>query len=156
MSKKKKALIFAVLTVLATLFIFGNSLQIGEESAKQSGFFADILKKVLNFAGFDPDYDTVSLIIRKGAHFTEYFILSALAAGTIYFGTEKRAYVFFAPVYAFLTAICDEFICQALTEGRGPQWKDVMIDTSGALLAAVIIFIIIKNSKHKKHNNPKS
>ncbi len=149
MSNNKKALIFAVLTFCATMFVFGNSLKVGTESAKQSGFFVDILNNALDTVGIHPKYDTISFLIRKGAHFTEYFLLSGLAAAAIYFATSNKALIFAAPVYSFVVAVCDEFIMQARTSGRSPQWKDVFIDTSGAFLAAIILFLIIYFRKRK-------
>ncbi len=146
---KKAGFVFLALTLLATIFIFSNSLKVGTESAKQSGFFADILENALDSFGFHPEYDTISFIIRKGAHFTEYLILSALAGLSIYFFARNGLYVFFAPLYAFGVAVCDEFIVQGMTEGRSPQWKDVFIDFSGALTAALIIYLIFRFKKQK-------
>jgi len=151
MSRNKKALIFALLTLFVTLFIFGNSLRSGEESAEQSGFFVDILNNVLETVNIHPNYDSISFFIRKAAHFSEYFLLSALAAMGIFLATTKKQFIFISPLYSFIIAVCDEFICQAMTEGRGPQWTDVMIDTSGALIAALILFLII----HFKKITPK-
>jgi VanZ family protein len=37
-------------------------------------------------------------------------------------------------------ALVDEFIVQASTEGRGPSFFDVLIDTSGAAVGAALIF----------------
>ncbi len=146
---KRLSIIFAVLTVLMTVFVFSNSLKIGTESAKQSGFFTDILNNALDSIGMHPEYETLSFFIRKGAHFTEYFILGGLAATSIYFATANAPLVFIAPLYTFIIAVCDEFIFQRMTDGRGPQWKDVFIDLSGALTAVLILFLIIHFKKKK-------
>lgn len=153
MNKKRIfAIIFALITIAVTIFIFMNSMKDGEESAKQSGFFTDLAEKALNAVGLTPNRDTVSLFIRKLAHFSEYFVLSASAAVALYLGFNNRKAAIIAPLYAFSVAVCDEFIVQALTAGRGPAWTDVLIDTSGAVFAFSVfaVIIVFKESKKQK------
>ena len=50
---------------------------------------------------------------------------------------------------AFLYACSDEFH-QSFVPGRGPAFKDVMIDSTGALVGLTIIYIKnLRNSKKK-------
>lgn len=155
LSKNKNiALIFAVLAVLATLFIFSNSLKVGEESSEQSNVIVDIIESIAEKVGITFDRPALSHFIRKLAHFSEYFLLSALSATAITLWFDNRKSIVFAPIYSLIVAICDEFVFQRITDGRSPQWTDVLIDFGGALsamTAVLIIFMIIKNkSKNKK------
>lgn len=134
--------VFAVLTLAMTAFIFINSLQVGEDSAKQSNNIVIIVKKIFGGLGILPEDATLSLVIRKLGHFTEYFILGALAAVFIIKTFSNKYFPAFAAAYGFAVAVCDEFVMQANTAGRGPSWVDVCIDTGGVLVALGIIFLL--------------
>ena len=152
MIKKKRLFfsIFAILTLLMTAFIFSNSLLVAEASAERSGRFIPLLQKILSSVGIDADSDTLSFIIRKTAHFLEYFLLCALASGVVLSQTERESFLIFSPVYCFLVAVCDEFIMQGMTEGRSAEWRDVGIDVSGALLCLCVVLITIKLIKRNR------
>ncbi len=87
--------------------------------------------------------ETLSLIhhvIRKSAHFTEYFILSllvlhALRAGTRDFGLRWALIVIF--IVAGYAAL-DEFH-QSFVPGRGAAVTDVMLDTAGGAAAQLLV-----------------
>lgn len=151
MTKRKKrfALVFAALTLALTAFIFFNSLQNGEESGKQSDFVVDIVNSFLSFFGIRADVDTLGTVIRKLAHFTEYFVLGITSSLFLLQYNSKRL-VAVSPIYCFLIALCDEFIMQMSTEGRAPQFTDVLIDLSGALLALIALLVIIRIKNKEK------
>jgi VanZ family protein len=91
--------------------------------------------------------ETLSLIhhvIRKSAHFTEYFILSllllhALRAGTRDFGVRWALIVIF--IVAGYAAL-DEFH-QSFVPGRGAAVTDVMLDTSGGAAAQLLVALLV-------------
>jgi VanZ family protein len=91
--------------------------------------------------------ETLSLIhhvIRKSAHFTEYFILSllllhALRAGTRDFGLRWALIVIF--IVAGYAAL-DEFH-QSFVPGRGGAVTDVMLDTSGGATAQLLVALLV-------------
>ena len=139
--KKTYAVIFAVLTLLITLFIFSNSLKDGVNSAKQSDFAVDIINNLLDFFGISADVYTLGVIIRKLAHFLEYFVLG-LTSCIFLSGFKNKVWLAVSPIYCLAVAICDEFVMQAATSGRAPQWTDVLIDLCGALFALGIIAVI--------------
>ena len=140
-----------LLTVALTAFIFYNSLKPGDESGMDSDFIVNIVNSILNFFGIQPDIDTLGLVVRKIAHFSEYFVLGLTTS--LYLSTfdNKKLYPI-SPTYCLVIAICDEFIMQMLTEGRAPKWTDVLIDFSGALTAlfAVLVWIALKNREKSK------
>lgn len=154
--KKRKSVILALLVIALTVFIFSNSLTVGEESAEQSGKIVEFVKSVLAKMGISPNWDNLSFIVRKLAHFSEYFLLSATVTGFILSLTPKKRFIPLSPVYCFIVAVCDEFICQRITPGRGPKWTDVLIDSCGAVFAVLVfmaVYALIKyrnNSKGEK------
>lgn len=133
---KKK--VFLLLAVLWTGFIFFNSLQDGKDSAVMSGFIVDIVMRIFGKAGIS-NIDTVSFIVRKAAHFTEFFIQSILISAVV---RDKKycSVVIYVLFLGLLTACCDEFL-QIFTEGRGSSVRDVFIDFGGTVCAAAVFAI---------------
>ena len=140
-------MLFLSLSIAITAFIFSNSLQSGEISGNQSDFFVDAFDNALSFFGISADTQILGVIIRKAAHFTEYFALG-LTSSLFLSVFERKPLYTISPIYALVIAICDEFIMQSVTEGRAPRWTDVIIDLSGAVIAGLIIYLI-KNRKQK-------
>jgi VanZ family protein len=152
MTKKRKisVAVFASLTIFMTAFIFGNSLQIAEQSAATSGRFVSVLNAVLDFFGIESETDTLSFIVRKTAHFLGYFVLGTFSSLFVLSLSNKNILLVSSPLYCFIIALADEFIMQAMTEGRSPEWRDVFIDIGGAVLSVVIIFVTIKLIKRNR------
>ncbi len=137
---KKK--IFLTLTILWTAFIFFNSLQVQEESAQMSGFFTALAMRMLGAVGLgDIDTGSLSHIVRKIAHFAEFFIQGALLSVLADCITQKYRYAVVYVLFAgLLTACCDEFI-QIFVDGRGSAIGDVFIDFGGTV-CAVFLFAL--------------
>ncbi len=154
MNKKRwRALIFGALTVGMTVFIIANSLKTGEESGNESDFFVGILNRILGLFGIEAEQDILSLIIRKTAHFSEYLVLGVLSSLFIGSLTKIKALISLSAVYCFITAVCDEFLAQASTVGRGPSRIDVLIDASGAVTGGLIILLVIYFKERKSAKN---
>ena len=146
------AVIFAVLILGVIVFIFANSLKTGTESADDSEVITVFIKGLLGKLGITADKDTVTLIVRKCAHFSEYFLLSAIIFSAFYYFTKNKYLPFLSTGICFIVALTDEFVFQRMTYGRGPLFTDVLIDTGGAAAAGVLLFLIIfiKERSHKK------
>lgn len=155
MKNKLITIIFILLTVGLTVFIFFNSLTVGTESAKQSGYFVNIVSGIAGKFNITVERDTLSLIIRKLGHFSEYFALAVAASCAVISGLKKKIWIAVSPVYCFIVAVCDEFIMQSITEGRSPQWTDVLIDLGGAVLATLAVSAAASFIKSKKTRNGK-
>ncbi len=100
----------------------------------------------------DGYFHFVEFFIRKGAHFGTYFILGLFLSLALYnyFQTHKVLSVFVPWMVATGLAAFDEFH-QGLTGGRTPSIYDVILDSMGALLAGLILFLVIYIlTKHKK------
>lgn len=145
----KKALSLAA-SIALTLFIFGMSGQSGSASASLSGsvaaFVADVLHAV--FPDLDIDSGTLHLLVRKGAHLAEYFLLGASYVLTARAWGLKPWPVFVAGV---LVALLDEG-SQAFAEGRGPSAVDaLLIDAPGFLFGGGLFLLLTR--KRSPENN---
>ena len=153
-----KRIVFGLLALSMMVVIFLFSSQTGEESGELSNGITEVIVEVVSKT-FDLDIkenpesmETFHLVIRKIAHFTVYFVLG-LFISLFLCSFEGRLIVQsgislgIAAVYA----ISDE-IHQSFVGGRAMAVWDMIIDTSGALLAVLIVFLILKSSykKHKK------
>ncbi len=141
-----------ILIVLQTAFIFGNSFASVEESVSISGGVTAFLKGLLDPQGHMDD-ELFHHLVRKVAHFTEFFILSALYAllRSLLSQPLRDKLLLLAPFAGLLTAVCDEFI-QSFT-GRGSVVRDVILDFFGVLTAfAMISACLFLLNKHKNQN----
>lgn len=111
---------------MITIFYF--SQQDGTNSLHQSNFFYKLLGIDLKSMGID---------IRKLAHFSIYFALGFSCL--LSFSDITRKNIFYSVLFSFVYALTDEFH-QSLIPGRGPQFTDVLIDTTGALCGSFIGF----------------
>lgn len=107
----------------------------GDSSSNQSGFFVEIILKVINI-----DHNTLTFLIRKAAHMSEY----ALLLFFIYYGLKKsttyKYTLLLSLLVTFLYACSDEFH-QLFIPGRSGQLKDVLIDTIGGLFMLLVIYL---------------
>lgn len=88
-------------------------------------------------------------VLRKLAHFTEFFILGVeICLLFILCGKFRLKGILVVCLIGFLDACLDETL-QIFYE-RGASFIDVLIDFSGYLLAVFIILIIVKIVKCKK------
>lgn len=146
-----KKYILLILITVVTLFIWINSLLPGSVSSSQSNFIVNMIyplfEKVVSVELF-------TTIIRKLAHFTEYFILGVVLT-LFYIKTIRvKKYYLIVIIHGLLTAIIDETI-QTFTPNRAGLFTDVLIDLSGVIFGLIFIMIIlkIKNNKKKIENN---
>lgn len=119
----------------------------GDESAKTSLKIVDIIVKELKLT--DSQADTAHFLVRKAAHFTEYFILSLLLTLTYNEFYNKKLNLSFILLVCILVATCDEYL-QSFIQGRGSQVRDVLIDFSGSLIQ-LVIYTFIKANRTKKY-----
>ena len=139
--------LFAALSLLTTMFIWGNSLKSIPESSAQSSAVADKIQGVV-----DPQQKVEPSIfhnlIRKLAHVIEFFILGLFVGGfAICLGYELDKRLISLPMLiVLLIAVGDEWI--QVYAGRGSLVTDVLIDFSGALagllMTAIVHQVILK------------
>lgn len=136
----KKKNINWILVIAWMILIFAFSSQPGEISDENNKFVI----YVFNLLGLDLNsiFGTLSdFIVRKAAHFTEYFILYILLYRALSTKKNLGIKVFvLAILIVFLYACSDEFH-QVFVPGRGPAFRDVLVDTCGGLTAFLVMYI---------------
>ncbi len=156
----KKSVLFACtlfVTVAWMLLIFGFSAQSGTESSGLSALIAEPLTRLLTRFSDDMSaaaeaalYAKVDLAVRKMAHFTEYAILGGLL--TILFRCVCIRKVWPPVLLGAVYAMTDEWH-QSFSPGRTSALLDVLIDSCGALIGALVCHCIIQywRKKHVYH-----
>jgi len=134
------------------LIIFGFSAQPAHESSQISHgvtkVIVDTVEKIAPSAEFD--ISQLNHIVRKNAHFFVYFALALLVFNAVRMHGMKgfKGFVLALCICAVYAAT-DEFH-QSFVPGRGPQARDVLIDSSGAFLGLCIYSLFVKIKDWKK------
>lgn len=141
-----KKWIYWILVLAMMGVIFSFSAQKWSKSSQVSGSVTKVLVHVYEF--FIPNQkqhqssinmEQLDKIIRKAAHFTEYMILAALVLLALARCSCLKWWqiCIFAIAIVFLYACTDEYHQRFVAE-RTPQFKDVVIDTLGGTVSALI------------------
>lgn len=148
----KKRILFLGLTLFWCYVIYSFSNSTGESSGSLS---LEITKWILNivypkYESFPQVLDLCHLLVRKGAHMTEYAILyfSSYQFASTFELKNKQMYLYpfiFSVGYAFLDEMHQLFVL-----GRAGKLLDVGIDTCGILVMMALIVLAKKCVSHKK------
>jgi len=141
---QKKIRFWAILVICNILFIWGNSLLPGSVSGAISGFVKDLVFSI--FPGLSGAGEGGHGLLRKVAHFTEFACLGMFLSRLLFWAKKPRL---LALAGAFLVACCDETI-QRFVPDRGPSFRDVLIDTSGAAVGMIFLLVGYAYVKRKK------
>jgi VanZ family protein len=144
--------------ILMAMTIFGFSKQTGTQSDGLSQKTARVILETTNqlhitdieSKHMEEYIEAMQYPIRKTAHMTEYAILCALIYIALFvdgLGFIKRWIT--TLVITFLFACTDE-IHQLMVPGRSGRFIDVLIDTTGCLIALLICFLIHRARMKKK------
>lgn len=143
--------------ILWALLIFTLSHQPPHVSDQQSGFFVQLASPLTSLAG----EDTAIFIIRKAAHLTLYLVLGGLMYWALLPYARRRSarkahtpkvqtLILTVTLIAGVYAITDE-LHQYFIPGRSAELRDVLIDTAGALLGALLAAQLARIwQKHKR------
>ena len=121
------------------VFIWQFSFAPAEQSANTSSEVVDFCNEVLESIGSDKQ--VTHHTVRKTAHFSEFFVLGALAVATLAAHGFRHA-LFLSPLVFVSAAVIDECI-QLFTPGRGPAVLDVLLDCLGGLGGAAVFFLLL-------------
>jgi len=140
-------ILFLIMTLLITAFIFNNSLKNGEESNAQSAPIVEAVEKVLDPVDRVPT-KTFNYIVRKAAHITEFTMLGLTLGGQICctcrlaerWHKVSRWHIAIWLLAGLVIAATDEFI-QRFTD-RTSSITDVMIDFVGVIIGVIIVLFI--------------
>ncbi len=118
------------------------SSQPAVESSSSSSKIVNVILSTLKLD--ESKGEVLTVIVRKGAHFTEYFILGGLVTITCGVFNKKKNNSFIL-LSCILVALSDEFL-QSFIIGRSSEVRDVLIDFSGV----VTFFIVNYMATHIK------
>lgn len=151
-SKTVKRVLWGAALMVWMGVIFYFSSQTGEESSEISGGITNLVAHLLW-----KDYDgltvleqtkrlgTLTFLVRKCAHFTEYGILGFLGSGLLstwdYPKHPCRIRIGTAWIFSVLYAVSDE-LHQYFSDGRSPRIFDVMVDACGAAAGIGVFFLL--------------
>ena len=140
--KKGRITVLLVFILVQTAFIWTNSVLSQESSGQMSGELTSLIKDMLGLRERVSD-EFLHHIIRKTAHFTEFFILGVLYTMIrACLPVKIRSSLLIFPAFETLaTAVTDEFI--QLFTNRGSSVSDVVLDFCGALCAIIIFELVI-------------
>lgn len=129
-----------IFPILVLYFIFGSSLMNGNHSGSLSLKLASFLYLDNNFLSFEQFH----FLLRKIAHFTEFFILAAsfvFACFDLSYDIQSKIYLF-----TFVFPFLDETL-QLFSKGRNGSMLDVLIDSCGMLLCYLCYHLCLKMLK---------
>ena len=154
-SLNKQKIIYGVLLAVWMTFIFVMSAQPAQQSSQLSGGLVSKIVAVIypNFSSLlsaeqSSITHTVTFIVRKAAHFSEYFILGVLG---FFVANTYQKYKFSlralsATLFCVLYAASDE-IHQFFVPGRACRFLDICIDAAGSVAAIVLLAVILYRKK---------
>lgn len=151
-----KKIIKLTLIILCMITIFVLSSDNGEKSTEKSDLIIvkmseTFLNKKISSKEKEEIIDKYVTLIRKGAHFTIYFLLGLLIISFIKEYTIINWKMVQISVFiVFLYACTDEFH-QLFVLGRSGELLDIFIDTTGALVSNYIYLVIYNKIRRKKH-----
>lgn len=154
MNTRVKKILYPVLTVSWMGLIFFMSSRTGEESSGMSDKICMLIGsmvirgwKTYTMAQKAAFSAGISFAVRKAAHMTEYAVLMILLLMSLKSYGKKGRKIFFTSLFiCFLYAAGDEFH-QSFVGGRGPSFRDVMIDTAGAVIGGLLVFLFCEAGK---------
>lgn len=139
--------------------IWGHSLMPGSESSSESGRVVQLVQHLIYHFGLQDNYyaarlladpDLLHHIVRKTAHFSEYFVLGALSfnALRLTFSNPMTGSLALVVLWVSVPSI-DEWIQRFVPERAG-RLADVMLDMSGFACSFVICLLIALVRKRRR------
>ena len=137
-----KKIILTVLTFAWMGLIFALSSDNGVQSKEKSNTIIDkTVYKVCQIVSSDCNKKEIRknyhYIVRKLAHFTEYFILGVLFIFTLREYGIKNVLV---PIVFCILYACSDEVHQMFIKGRSPSIWDVAIDSCGSLTSILLLY----------------
>lgn len=150
-----------VLALMGMIFVFSS--QPAELSNQTSGGIVQLILDLF-FPGFENEdpasqakiSETVVLIVRKGAHFTEYALLGLALLGHITAWSKRRRISRPCPLalgIGALYAASDE-LHQIFVPGRSGELSDVLLDCAGVAAGIVLLWLLLRKRKSRGAPDP--
>lgn len=152
---RKFKIIFWVVSILWMSMIFYFSHQPANVSKEESGKVL-VKMNLLSEDDISSEGDRrvfkLQLFIRKTAHVTVFMVLGILITLSI---TSSMQNNFMAYIVAYITGtlygIFDE-VHQIFVPGRGPQLRDVALDSVGVVIGVLITALVVEIIRHRSRN----
>ena len=141
--RRAAAWLLGLLAAAVVLFIWSNSLDSREDSARKSLFFAELVRPLILMLPVPAWHDAQSIhfMTRKLAHFVQFFALGALTAGfSLAIRPVRRLPALWIMAFCVGVAVVDELL--QFISARAPAAADVMIDSMGALCGIACILLL--------------
>ena len=149
-STKKRMILCTGLIACVLTFIWCNSLADGADSGAMSG---NVMAWINSFLHLDArGAETLHLVIRKMAHFTEFACLGLLLTWQFGMMGEHGGHLICMPLFCGMAVACVDETIQVFVPDRGPSLIDVWIDTAG-VAAGIMAALIGYNYIRKKHKH---
>ena len=127
---------FLILSILTVLFIWANSVLNKSASTEQSGVIRGFLQNLFDLIGVP--VDVTMDIVRKMAHFAEFFLLGAEITLYTVWGRGIARFDLLNLIGAvFAVGFVDETI--QIFSKRGPAITDVWLDLFGGATAILLV-----------------
>lgn len=152
-AKVKYIYLTALILLTATIIVFSSFS--GSKSAAQSGFIANTLIKILGFVKITLEEQQAIVFasfIRKFLGHFMLFLLEGVFMYLVLYSFKDFKNRWFAVLFSFLIVVLIASISEGIqffVEGRGATIKDVLINSSGALLGIIITFLIAETVAKK-------
>lgn len=147
---RKKLFIILTITWMAIIFYMSN--QPADISSEHSSSVINLLSSlplVGNIIDVMIANDIAQFVVRKGAHMFSYAVLATLAFMSMYdININIKNTAIKSVMIAFIYALTDE-LHQLFIPGRSGEFRDVLVDTTGAIIGICFVYLIIKNTKRK-------
>lgn len=138
------------------LLIFYLSSQVAEQSNNLSKGVTKIIVETVEKVTPEKDFnmDTINHFVRKNAHFFAYLTLGILVLNAIRRSRMNGSTISGVATLAMAFGICvlyaiSDEVHQLFVPGRGGQVKDILIDSSGAIVGIGLYMIIAKTREGK-------
>ena len=124
---------FCIIAVFFTALIFYNSSLPAPASDKMSNFFVKLLSGINSFMEKPIPLSQMNHIIRKTAHFLEYYVQALLLCNAFQADRiDRKGSHGYILLLSLMTAMIDEYI-QLFSPGRSGQVTDILLDYSGGV-----------------------
>jgi hypothetical protein len=148
MNRKKYIYLIFMLAVMALIFYFSG--QNADESGETSSEVLAWIVAHTAVKGNVPEF--AETLIRKLAHFSIYFVLGISSALTVSEWKPRRRIFLWSWLIPVVYACTDE-LHQYFVPGRSCEFRDVCIDSTGALLGVILVRFILWYFKRRREKN---
>lgn len=130
--------------------IFWFSHQPAIDSGAMSGSITTLIFSTFDHLGLTKfiTEDVLHHVIRKVAHFSIYFILGMLVYRALKYENPHKTIMSLVgmSVLICMAYACSDEVHQLFIDGRSGQIKDVLIDTSGAMLGILLFEVAARKA----------